>query len=167
MDVISHALIGKIFCYFDKKAERKNFWVILFSILPDFALIPFYIILGKEYQRYFWIAQNGDWMGASFTHPILTGVYNTTHSIFFAILIILPVVIFFKLPKSAFFAYLSHIIIDVFTHTGEWTIKILYPSTFNINGFSDVWAWPFDSMIILWVILVAIIFATDAWKKKT
>jgi len=157
MDIISHALIGKIFCYFDKKAKNKNWQIILFSILPDFVIFPFYIVLGKENQRFLWIAQNQDWTGASLTHPILTDTYNITHSIIFALLVILPVILFFKLPKSAFYVYLVHIIVDIFTHTGEWAIKIFYPFNFSINGFTDVWIWPFSSMIILWAMLSAII----------
>jgi membrane-bound metal-dependent hydrolase YbcI (DUF457 family) len=167
MDIISHALIGKIFCYFDKKAKGKNWLVILFSIIPDFALIPFYIILGKENQRFLWIAQNQDWIGSSITHPILTNIYNITHSIFFALLIILPVVLIFKMPKSAFFAYLSHIIIDIFTHTGEWTIKIFYPLNFNLDGFSDAWQWPFYLMIVSWIILLSIIFLLNKKNART
>jgi len=166
MDFISHALIGKIFCYFDKKAKGKNWIIILFSVLPDIVLIPFYIILGKENERFLWIAQNQDWAGSSISHPILTNSYNTTHSIFFALLIILPIVLALKLPKFAFWAYLSHIIIDVFTHTGEWTIKLFFPYNFNIDGFSNAWAWPISTMIIPWAILSLIIFYLMKNKKN-
>ena len=158
MDFISHALIGKILCYFDKKIRASQQWiVILFSVLPDFVLIPFYIILGKENERFLWIAQNEDWIGIDISHPILSGLYNTTHSIFFAFLIILPIVYFFKFPKMAFLAYLLHIIIDVFAHTGEWAIKIFFPYSFDIDGFTNVWMWPISTMIISWAILSVII----------
>jgi len=166
MDIISHALIGKIFCFFDKKAENRNFWVILFSIIPDFVLIPFYFVLGYQNNRFLWIAKNQDWAGASLTHPILTNIYNVTHSIFFALLIILPIVLFFKMPKSAFFVYLFHIIIDIFTHTGEWTIKIFYPFNFDIDGFSDAWAWPIYLMVVSWLILLSIILYLNKFFKK-
>jgi membrane-bound metal-dependent hydrolase YbcI (DUF457 family) len=165
MDIISHALIGKILCFFDKKS--KSSLVIFFSIMPDFVLIPFYAVLGKENERFFWIAQNQDWIGANIAHPYLTNLYNSTHSIFFACLIILPVVLFLKLPKFAFFAYLLHIIIDIFTHTGEWAIKIFYPFNFDIDGFSNAWAWPIYSMIFLWAILSAIILYLNKTYKKT
>lgn len=164
MDIISHALIGKILCYFDKKARgTKQLWTILFSVMPDFVLIPFYIILGKEYSRFLWIAQNQDWDGASLTHSFLTSLYNSTHSLFFCLLIILPIVFIFKLPTSAFWVYLSHIFIDIFTHTGEWTIKIFWPLNFYTNGFSDAWAWPIWKMALCWTFLLIIIL----WIQKT
>jgi membrane-bound metal-dependent hydrolase YbcI (DUF457 family) len=159
MDIISHALIGKIICFFDKKSKNKSFLIIFFSIMPDFALIPFYAVLGKENERFFWIAQNQD--------PFLTSFYNATHSIFFACLIILPIVLFLKLPKLAFLAYLLHIAIDIFTHAGEWAIKIFYPLNFDINGFSNAWAWPISSMIILWAMLSAIILYLNKTSKET
>lgn len=169
MDVISHALIGKIFCYFDKKARglSQQFWVIFFSTMPDLVLIPFYIVLGKNNQRFLWIAQNQDWNGASTAYPFLTSLYNSTHSIFFAFLIILPIVFLLKLPKSAFFVYLFHIIIDIFTHTGEWAIKPFFPlNNFEINGFSDVWAWPIWVMALSWIVLILIIFSLNIFKKR-
>lgn len=166
MDIVSHALIGKIFCFFDKKAEGKNFWVVLFSIMPDFVLIPFYIVLGKEYGRTFWIAQNVDWAGASITHPALTQLYNITHSLLFALIIILPAVFYFKLPKSAFFVYIFHIIADILTHTGEWAIQIFYPFKFTIAGFSDAWAWPLPLMAISWLVLLLIIFYLSKFSNK-
>jgi len=161
MDFISHALIGKIFCYFDKKAKIKNWPVILFSVLPDIVLIPFYIVLGKENERFLWIAQNQDWVESSVLHPNLTSLYDTSLSIFFAFLIILPIVLALKLPRSAFWVYLFHIIIDVFTHTGEWTIKLFYPYNFRIDGFSNAWAWPISTMLVFWAVLATIIFQLD------
>jgi len=172
MDIISHALIGKIFCFFDKKVKglnpktNKNWVVIFFAMLPDFVLIPFYAILGKENERFLWIAQNQDWVGSSIAHPLLTDIYNVTHSVFFASLIILPVVLILKLRKSAFFVYLTHIFIDIFTHRGEWTTKFLFPYDFNINGFTNAWAWPVVSMIISWIILWAIILYLNIFFKK-
>jgi membrane-bound metal-dependent hydrolase YbcI (DUF457 family) len=167
MDVISHVLIGKIFCYFDKKATNKNWPVILFSVMADFVLIPFYIVLGKENDRFLWVAQNQDWVGSNVMHPNLTILYDTTHSIFFAVLIILPIVLALKLPRSAFWAYLSHIIIDIFTHSGEWTIKIFYPYNFDIDGFSNAWAWPISTMLVFWALFAAIIFHLDKKNART
>jgi membrane-bound metal-dependent hydrolase YbcI (DUF457 family) len=174
MDFISHALIGRIFCFFDKKTKglnpkiNKNWVVIFFAVMPDVVLIPFYAVLGKENNRFLWIAQNQDWVGSGITHPILTNAYNTTHSIFFAFLIILPIILILKIKKSAFFVYLFHIFIDIFTHTGEWSIKFLFPLDFNINGFTNAWAWPIPSMAISWIIFSGIIlYLNKVYKKKT
>ncbi len=166
MDVISHILLGKILSFFGKKTENKIFWVLLFSIAADIILIPFYIFLGKENGRFLWVAQNQDWAGASLAHPFLTGMYDTTHSIIFLLLIIFPIVLFFRLPKMAFFVYFFHIVLDIFTHTGEWAIKIIYPLNFKIGGFSDAWAWPVSAMAVCWIILSAIIFLTGIYYKN-
>jgi len=166
MDIISHALVGKIFCFFDKKSKNKNWLVILFAIIPDLVLIPFYFVLGREYNRFLWIAQNQDWANASITHPFLTGLYNTTHSLFFVALIILPIVLIFKLPKAAFFAYLSHILFDIFTHTGEWSIQIFYPFNSTVFGISDAWAWPIKYMALSWLVLSLIIWYLQKRHKK-
>lgn len=168
MDVLSHALIGKIISFFDKKANFKfnSWWVIFFSIAPDLVLIPFFLILGKEKERFLWIAQNVDWAGATTAHNLLSATYNTTHSLFFLFLIILPIIFYFNLPKSCFFAYLSHIIIDVFTHNGEWAIKIFYPLNYQPNGFTNAWEWSFYSMVICWIILSLIIFLQNKKFKK-
>jgi membrane-bound metal-dependent hydrolase YbcI (DUF457 family) len=168
MEFISHALIGKIFFYFDKKIKASQQWiVILFSVMPDFVLIPFYIVLGKENERFLWIAQNEDWIGSDLTHPFLTNAYNTTHSFIFALIIILPIIVYFKLPRLAFFAYLFHIIIDIFTHTGDWTIKMFFPYSFNVNGFSNAWMWPISSMVISWIILSLIILYLNKKNDRT
>jgi len=159
MDVISHALMGAILCLLFRANRTAAFWIIFFSVFPDLTLIPAYIILGKKNKRFLWLAKNIDWPGFSKNHPALAMFYDITHSILFAAFIILPAVIFFKLPGASLIAYLFHIAIDVFSHKQEWAIKIFYPFDFKINGFSDAWAWPIKLMAISWAVLILIIFA--------
>lgn len=140
-----------------KTNAQDSLWIILFSIIPDIVLMPSYIILGKENKRFLWIAKNEDWAEISKNHPVLSQLYDITHSLLFAI-IIYPVFVIFGLPILAFVSYLLHLAVDIFSHKQEWAIKIFYPFRFKINGFSDAWAWPVYFMAISWLILLATAF---------
>lgn len=151
MDIITHALTGKIIAL-PQKSKRTDFWTILFSLLPDASLIPFYLTLGYINGRAFFIPHNSDWNGARNLYPFLNSIQEISHSFVFAFLIILPIILLFKLPKIAFLGYLAHIILDLPSHTGEWAIKPFYPLNYSIEGFTDAWSWPLYSMAISWII---------------
>ncbi len=157
MDVISHVLIGEIIFLLTGGTITTNFLIILFAVIADIVHIPYYLILGKKNNRKFCIAQKQDWEKMSEKYKFFTILYNTTHNIFFAILIILPIILFFKLSIWIFFAYLSHIIVDIFTHKGELEIENFWPFKFKIDGFSNAWIWPIEKMIDSWIIFSTII----------
>jgi len=157
MDIISHVLIGEIIFLLTGGTITTNFLIILFAVIADIVHIPYYLILGKKNNRKFCIAQKQDWERMSEKYKFFTILYNTTHSIFFAFFVILPIILFFKLSVWIFFAYLSHIIVDIFTHKGEWAIKVFWPFKFKINGFSNTWIWSIEKTINLWIILFSII----------
>jgi len=163
MDIVSHILIGKILSF--NKKKKAQFWAMFFSLLPDLSQIPFYLVLGYENARPFLFPLNSDWIGARQLHPILSALWEAPHSLFFAILIILPIIIFFKLPKIAFFSYVIHLIVDIPTHSGEWAIKIFYPIDYTINGFTDAWAWPVWGFILSWIILISIVIVLNRFLK--
>jgi len=157
MDIVSHIIIGKIISFFDKKNKRAGLWAMFFSFLPDSFQVFAYIYLGYINNRAFFIPKNIDWNHTRSTYPVLHAfTWEIPHSIFFLSLIILPIIIFFKLPKIAFFAYLLHIIIDIPTHAGEWAIKPFYPINYAINGTTNAWAWPIPMFFYSWVILLFI-----------
>jgi membrane-bound metal-dependent hydrolase YbcI (DUF457 family) len=166
MDVISHALIGEIIYLLSGGTTATNFLIILFAVIADIVHIPFYLILGKKNSRRFCIAKKQDWEGASVKYKFFTFLYNTTHSLFFTFLVISPVIIFFKLSIWCFLAYLSHIIVDIFTHKGEWAIKIFWPFKFKINGLSNAWIWPIEKMANYWIIFSAIIIFLSFFSLK-
>ncbi|MCX6721214.1 MAG: hypothetical protein NT026_01270 [Candidatus Staskawiczbacteria bacterium] len=128
-----------------------------FSFLPDLGQIPFYIFLGWKNARPFFFPLNSDWNGARALYPFLTALWDIPHSFFFAFLIILPIILFFKLPKISFFAYLLHLIIDIPTHSGEWAVKPFYPINYTFGGATNAWALPIWAMIIFWIIFLLII----------
>jgi len=164
VDFISHILIGKIISSY--KEKKSQFWAMFFSFLPDLSLIPFYLILGFENNRVLFFPYNQDWAGTSISHYFLSSLYFLQHSFLFAFIFVLPIILYFRLPKIAFFAYFFHILIDIPTHTGEWAIKIFYPFNYAINGFTDAWSWPFFMMFVLWVILSSAIVSLGFVKKK-
>lgn len=165
MDIISHILIGKIISFFDRKTKKASLWAMSFSFLPDLSQIPFYIVLGYENARPFLFPYNSDWSGAKNLHPFLTTLWEIPHSFFFALLVILPIILYFKLPKIAFFAYLLHLAIDIPTHAGEWQIKPFYPLNYVVNGLTDAWAWPILILIVSWSILIFIILLLNIFQK--
>lgn len=167
MDIISHILIGKIVSFFDRKTKRAGFWTILFSFFPDLFQLPAYIYLGYINNRFFLIPKNIDWDHARNLYPLLHAfTWEIPHSIFFLFLIIFPAVLYFKLPKIAFFAYFLHIIIDIPSHAGEWAIKPFYPINYTINGFANAWAWPFKTFFYSWIFLVLIIILLSFFFRK-
>lgn len=155
MDILSHILIGKIISF--NLSATDQIWAMLFSFLPDLGHIPFYLLLGHKNKRLFWFPKNSDWLGSRASHPVLTAIWHIQHSFFFLFLIILPAVIFFKIPIIAFLAYGLHLLIDIPTHTGEWSIKPFYPFDFKISGITDAWTWPVWGFILSWIILGIII----------
>lgn len=165
MDVISHALIGRAISL-PEKSKKQVFWIIFFSLLPDFFLIPFYIFLGYVNKRPFLIPYNSDWDGIRNLYPFLNSLQEIGHSFLFAFLIILPIILYFKLSKTAFYAYLIHIAIDLPTHTGEWAVKPFYPFNYSFYGFTDAWSWPIIYMAISWLILIIMIFIINYLLKK-
>jgi len=171
MDFISHILIGRALATPYKKNKKNFYSVIFFSALPDLGAFLQYFYLGYINSRSFFIPLNSDWDGFRQMHPLFSSLWDIPHSIFFAFLIILPLVLFFKLSKMAFIAYMFHIFIDLFTHLGEWAVKPFYPIQYAFQGFTNAWAWPFLYMALLWVvIIVAIIFAQiliQKYNKRT
>lgn len=165
MDIISHILIGRIISLKNEKKVRS--WAMFFSFLPDVTQIPFFIYLGYINSRLFFYPKIIDWQGARELYPILTIIYEIPHSFFFLIFIILPIVIFLKLPKISIFAYFLHLFVDVFTHAkGEWVMKPFFPFNFSINGFCDVWVWPMYLIFLFWAVFLTIIICYDKFVNK-
>jgi len=168
MDLISHVLVGNVF----KEAGRLNSLtnkavVVLFAFLPDIpVLLLMYPLLGHANGRPYWIPYNSDWVGVRATHPIWTATWEIPHSLFFLLLVIFPLVFWLKLPRIAIASYLSHILLDLPTHTGEWGVKPLYPMSFIVNGFTDAWAWPFSYMLLSWLVLVVVGLSIRAYLRR-
>ena len=166
MDILSHALIGKVIAA-RKHSRRVMYTGMLFSIMPDLFQIPLYLVVGTYANRFLSIPQIVDWVGFRAAHPVWTMLWEIPHSVFFLILIIVPLVVWLKLPKIGIVAYGLHIFIDVFSHTGEWAVKPLYPFNYSITGFTDGWAWSWQGTVMSWIILFVISVIISKYASPT
>jgi membrane-bound metal-dependent hydrolase YbcI (DUF457 family) len=159
MDIISHGLIGMLIGQTDGEANTNKILQVGFAaLLPDLFQIPYYLVLGHANHRPYWLPENSDWTGFRGKLPWLDLVWDVPHSIFFLILIILPLTLYFELGILFFLGYLSHILVDIPTHTGEWNVRYLYPMNITFNGYTDAWTWSFNSMLLSWTILIMLNF---------
>ena len=166
MDVVSHAILGGMLVD-SRKGRRLLGWALFFSVLPDIFQIPIYAFLGYINQRPFWYPYTSDWGGVRAKYPLLMLWWEIPHSLFFWLLIIIPLVLLLKLPKVAAWGYFFHLFVDLFTHTGEWGVKPFFPLSFQIEGFTDAWAWNFYYFPIAWAVLLALAFLLDRIRRKT
>jgi membrane-bound metal-dependent hydrolase YbcI (DUF457 family) len=165
MDIVSHALVGRIIAV--REEEKIDvFWIPFFAALPDFFQIPIYLFLGYINNRPFYIPLNSDWFGIREHYPNLMMLWEIPHSLFFVAFMIIPLVLLLKLNKLTILAYLSHIFIDVLTHTGEWSIKPLFPINYKIEGFTDGWAWKPVFFVFSWIALGVIYFLSKFVLKR-
>jgi len=157
MDFVSHALMGRVLASSPTTSKRDLWVIILFSVMPDIPHIANYLYLGYIKKRPLWIPHNSDWAGFRTLHPIGSALWEIPHSVIFLVLIIVPIVLILKLPKLALVAYSLHLLVDIATHTGEWSLKLFYPFDYTIEGFTDAWAWRLPYLIISWAALAILI----------
>lgn len=165
MDVVSHAIIGGMLVD-SRKGKRLLGWAAFFSVLPDIFQIPIYLFLGYVNHRPFFFPLNSDWEGVRSQYPALMLWWEIPHSLLFWVLVIAPLVYFLKLPIVALWAYFFHLFVDLFTHTGEWGVKPFFPLSFQVDGFTDAWAWNFYYFPIAWAVLLLALFAIQRVRQK-
>lgn len=158
MDIISHTLIGRALAASPKNSKRDIFIICFFAYLPDLPQLVTYIYLGLENSRRYLFPLTSDWNGLRAASPIWSALWEVPHGLIFLLVIILPIVLYFKITKMAFWAYAVHLIIDWFTHSGEWAVNILYPfASYKIEGFTDAWAWSIEKMLLSWILILVLI----------
>lgn len=169
MDIISHGLVGTLIATFKKDYSKRDIALVSFSgALPDLTQIPLYLYIGYLNHRPYWIPLNDDWFGFREGHPFACALWDIPHSLLFFFLVLIPLVFVLKLPRLFIAGYASHIFIDLFTHTGEWGVKLFYPSNYLVNGFTDAWAWNPVYFLFAWsVILFLILGVRKIVQKKT
>jgi membrane-bound metal-dependent hydrolase YbcI (DUF457 family) len=165
MDIISHAMIGRIIAVREEK--KKDIYLIpFFAALPDLFQIPLYLFLGYVNKRPFYFPLNSDWIGVRELYPRWVLFWEIPHSLFFLALVITPLVLLLKLNKLSIAAYFSHIFIDAFTHTGEWSLKPFFPVEYEIEGLTDAWIWKPAFFALSWLVLGLITFVLRYFIKK-
>ena len=89
----------------------------LWSIAPD---VPMALFSGLPYK---W-SEMKQWSSYSV-------VYKLPHS--FLILGIIP--------RRYRFMYALHILLDIISHTGDWSIQPFYPFAYTVNGIFNAYIW--------------------------
>lgn len=113
---VEHVFFGITLAWFLKKRDTYRD-IILGSILPDIPMVLFLSDINWD-----------DISSASLTRVRL--LYFFPHSF-----LILPLV-----PHSLRCYYILHIVCDVVSHTGVWSIQPLFPLfTLAVSGFYDPW----------------------------
>ena len=166
MDIISHLLIGRALAELGNYSPSQIAAITLFAALPDAPQLPLYVYVGFKHKRFLDIPKNSDWLREHFRfrHPFWSALWEVPHSLWFLMLIITPLVIYFKLPLMAAAAYASHLLVDIFTHAGEWAVKPFYPFKKKIHGLTNGWAWHLPGMFASWAILLLAIYCLHLLK---
>jgi len=172
VDVISHALIGAIvaqFCLWkmDDSSKRKKLVVVgaLLAAAPDIANIPLYMHLGAINGRFLWIPYHSDWNGHRTAFPIMVIGWEITHS-----LIIATLVGYFLYRKKyalwPVFCWVSHLLVDILTHTGEWSSVPLWPIYLKVEGVDDAWKWTPAGWLFSNVVLVVLFYLISKYMQN-
>jgi hypothetical protein len=158
MDIFSHMLWGGLAFGW----RKRLFYAMLFGLLPDF--IPFFpFFLYRLFKGTFVWGRPPLETFPSWVFP----VYNTTHSLFLAVLLFFVIRSISKDLSFSFLAWPLHILMDIPTHTKEFfPTKFLFPlSNFCINGFG--WASRRFLTIDYSLLFLAFgFFIYSRWKKK-
>jgi hypothetical protein len=169
LDTISHILVGNIFKEISRvRSLRDKLIIVSFAFAPDaLGLLLVYPLLGHEKGRPYWIPHDSDWIGAHAAHPVWAAIWEIPHSLFFLALIVVPLVLWLRWPKIAIGSYLSHILLDLPTHTGEWAERPFYPLGITVKGFTDAWAWRFSYWVVSWVFLLTLAYIIRFVQKES
>jgi hypothetical protein len=160
MDVLYHAIVG--FTIAKTLGGRHEVAGTIASITPDLiGTIPFYIsnLLNtpnnsfRSFFKNFWTKTTSN----KFTNDIDSAFYYTTHSLFMFFVISLFTFIYFRPAWVVVgLSYLSHILIDIPTHEGDFSTRFLYPFS-NFHWEFRNWAKHLNSFFTFWGILIAAI----------
>ena len=158
MDVLYHGLVGVAIA---KGLDASSYLPVTVSaLLPDLiGIIPFYYFKlshalkkpeGKRIKTLYL-----ELMSNTFTNAFDAAVYRTTHSLVTACLYSLILYTWFReiwLPGTL--GYLSHILIDIPTHDGEFATRVLYPYS-RVTFSGSNWGKSPVLFILFWAILGA------------
>ena len=137
MDVFAHALwstAGGIAARRKLQWRIHLGWLAVWSVLPD--LVVFAIPAAIRIGRYLTGASKTllpDGSGPRFDWAF--GIYNVTHSAVVWALCFAAVWLLARRPVLELLGWALHIVIDIFTHTGFFAIKFLWPfSAVHFDG---------------------------------
>ena len=168
MDIFSHFIIGACIGELAPK-DIKNRHAIgaAFALLPDITnLLLVHPYLGWLAGRTIPFAVAEDFL----THPEILvhwtyQVWLLSHGLLFWALFVLPFWNTHRNAPLAILASLSHVLMDLPSHTGIYGTQPFYPIPFIFDGWFDAWLW--GPLEILWsVIVFGIIYAIVRQSRK-
>jgi len=138
MDIAFHGLAGLAL----SKALTGEYLpsAALFSMLPDLGAVPHFYHSVKNSSKISLKHFTGDYMGINYRGKFLSdfdrNIYWSTHSLFSLIPVsLIAFFIFGNIWWILSLSYLSHLIIDAFTHEHEASFHPLWPlSDWSISG---------------------------------
>lgn len=157
MDVLYHAAVGLIL----SKATTDTFLpqAALYAVLPDLLGTTIHMAYKVKLcadEGNFWKNLKKEMRSNTFYTKMDKVFYRSTHSLFFWLLItLLTREIFPDMWQLLSLSYLSHILIDIPTHEGEFSQRILFPlSDWHFIGKS--WAGNRKMYRLYWFALASI-----------
>lgn len=166
MDILYHAASGIAIA---KSMHTPDIGgAALSAMLPDIlGIIPFYAIKFMEatpapkttfIKKYTHLL-----LSNKFANAFDTAVYRTTHSLYAAAAYSIVMYIFFREQWMLYsVCYLSHILIDIPTHEGDFATRILYPSSdFHFRGSN--WSTNPKRFLSFWLALILVMLLL--WQK--
>ncbi len=154
MDFVTHSLTGFLLGEAKRYSAIEKGEIIFWSVLPDLVQIPLYYYLGKKNHRFLYWPLPEDWDGLPSRRPDLWLIWLVPHSLPFFLLFVAPLILLLRRPRMCLVAYLLHLVMDLPSHTGEFSMKPFYPLKYEISGIVDAWKWPWHYMFSVWVVLV-------------
>ena len=149
MDVLFHGLVGAIIgeCA-PKSIKNRRTKGALAAMSPDLANIPLYLYLGMKTDSFMWIPsadafyenvwilEHWSWM-----------LWNISHSFLFLGLILAPIIYRSRHSNLISVGYLSHLLLDIPSHSGVWSVKPMWPIGGYSPGWFDAWAWNAEQIL--------------------
>ena len=143
MDIFTHAIIGAIIAELalwksDYQNRVRGRWIgAIIAASPDLGSAPGQFVFSWSFGDWPWVYDSRHWAGHADSYWLLG--YWFTHSLFVAAMI--GGAVYLKgWQMWPAIAWASHGIADVFTHTGVWSIWLLFPFPGQLEGFGDPWS---------------------------
>jgi len=151
MDFVCHALVGaSIGELAPRRISNRQLKGALAGMSPDIMNVFSYFYLGFRQGNPIPIASAEDFKSNPWIVDHWTWIpWEISHSFLFWGLFVMPLIFLFRAPVMIGLAYLSHLILDLPSHTGIWSAVPLYPIQIRYEGWFDAWAWSAEE-IILW-----------------
>lgn len=163
MDILYHTVVGYAI---GESMGGHELAGILGSTLPDLVgTAPFYYLKLKRISKTsIQSVSSGIWemlTSNKFLNSFDRITYHTTHSFITAALITIISYLFFHPVWSVIsVAYISHILIDIPTHEGDFATHFLYPLS-HIHAAAKNWIKHPALFLTFWALLITVILLFD------